>query len=336
MQDLDIDGRTLLDSAPDGILVADAGGRIRLVNQQVEDLFGYTAEELIGQSVELLMPQRYREKHTSHRDDYASHPVARPMGPGLELIGRRKNGTEFPVEISLSPMETAAGQVVTTVIRDVSERRRLQEESNALRVELETERERHRIGMDLHDGIMQSIYAVALRLELILDITEENPEVKRQVERAIEELHDVSRDIRSYVFDLRPRQFAGNFSNALMELADEFQQNSQIETQVEISPGLPTIPTSQAVSLYLVVHEALSNVRKHARASRVSISLRRVDPYIQLSIADDGTGFDPGGEVPERHRGLRNMKARARAADAVMSIESQPGGGTSVNLRIPA
>jgi PAS domain S-box-containing protein len=337
MQEIDVDARALLESAPDGILLADASGRIRLLNRQIESLFGYQEDELVGQPVEVLMPERYRNRHTGHRDSYSGEPRVRPMGLGMELIGLRKDGSEFPVEISLSPMLTSSGPVITAVIRDVSERRKLQAERNALEIELETERERYRIGMDLHDGIMQSIYAVALRLELALDLGGDRAQVNRHLEQAIEDLHDVTRDIRSYIFDLRPRQFKGSLSAALLELADEFQQNSQIETKVEVSPQpeLQSLDQAQSVSLYLIAHEALSNVRKHADASRVSISLRHGARQTELCIIDDGKGFNAASEIPEKHRGLRNMTARARAAGATMKVESSPGAGTRVELAIP-
>lgn len=114
--------RQLLESAPDAIIIVDGDGRIVLVNNMTERLFGYPRTELIGQPVELLMPERFRSNHGDHRQAYYAEPRLRPMGVGLELFALRKDGTEVPVEISLSPMETGKGLLVTTVIRDVTER----------------------------------------------------------------------------------------------------------------------------------------------------------------------------------------------------------------------
>jgi PAS domain S-box-containing protein len=115
--------RTLIESAPDAIVGVDAAGRIALVNSQAEQLFGYTRSELLGQSIEILVPESQRAKHAAHRDSYDRHPRVRPMGAaGMPLTGRRKDGSEFPAEISLSPIRTKGGLLVTSIIRDISER----------------------------------------------------------------------------------------------------------------------------------------------------------------------------------------------------------------------
>jgi PAS domain S-box-containing protein len=116
--------RGLLEAIPDALVVADRDGRIVLVNSQTERLFGYRREELLGQPVELLVPDRLREQHVGHRDGYFAAPHPRPMGRGLELVGRRKDGHELPVEISLSPVPTDAGLLVVSSVRDVSDRRK--------------------------------------------------------------------------------------------------------------------------------------------------------------------------------------------------------------------
>ncbi len=119
---------TLVDSAPDAMVIADAQGRIVQVNSQTETLFGYTRQELLNLKVEDLIPQRFRTRHVMHRSDFHAAPRRREMGVGMELYGLRKDGTEFPVEISLSPLQTDQGVLVSSAIRDISERRRVQEE----------------------------------------------------------------------------------------------------------------------------------------------------------------------------------------------------------------
>jgi PAS domain S-box-containing protein len=323
----------LIDSAPDGFVVVDETGAIVFVNRTAEELFGYTKDELLGLIIGTLIPERFRQSHKRQREAYMRDPRVRPMGLGLDLVGRRKDGSEFPVEISLSPLETPTGRLFTAIVRDVTVRKALEEERNALASELDTERERHRIAMDLHDGIMQDIYAASLALELV-EMAEDESTRQEAIERVIDQLHGVVRNIRSYIFDLRPREFSGDLVEAVSNLANEFKQNSQIKTLVEVAPDVHAgMNTSLAV--YNIAHECLSNIQKHAHASRVTVALRVDGDAGLLEVTDNGVGFDTEAGHGEGHRGLRNMAARARQIEAELELVSAPRAGTRLSLRFP-
>jgi PAS domain S-box-containing protein len=324
--------RELLDSAPDGFVVVDEQGKIVLANHKTEQMFGYERDDLIGQPVDVLIPMRLHQVHQAHREAYVHDPKVRPMGLGLDLVGRRKDGSEFPLEISLSPLKTASSTLFTAVVRDITERKELEDERRVLAAELETERERDRIAMDLHDGIMQDIYAATLSLELAVD--EAEPSSQASLERVIDHLHDVVRNIRSYIFDLRPREFGGDLVEAVTNLTNEFGQNSQIPTVLEIS-GSGSVALDTSMAVYNITHESLSNIQRHSRAAHVNVRLELSDGNGCLEVTDDGVGFDLTEDRAQTHRGLRNMQARARAVEADLALESAPGQGTRLKIVFP-
>ncbi len=198
--------------------------------------------------------------------------------------------------------------------------------------------ERERIGMDLHDGIIQSIYAVGLVLEYGTLLLDEDPQQARaHLTRAIHSLNDVIKDIRNYILDLRPQRFQGkDLATGLCELARAFHTNTLIQVDLHIEPeGDLGLTPAQASALFHIAQETLANVAKHAHASAVTIKLYRDSRYLCLSIVDNGRGYDPARIARYEGHGLRNMEARAQVLGGKFNIASAPGQGTRVTVSVP-
>ncbi len=198
--------------------------------------------------------------------------------------------------------------------------------------------ERERIGMDLHDGIIQSIYAVGLALDYARDAVEEDPKQARlKIEQAIEGLNGTIRDIRAYILDLRPHQFRGeDLKDGLQRLVDEFRTNTLAEATLLVPEnGLAGLPTSHATALFHICQEALTNVAKHAQAGHISVHLWKAPERVLLEITDDGQGFDLRKMSVTLGHGLSNMHTRARRVGGDVEITSDAGEGTTVLAWVP-
>jgi len=198
--------------------------------------------------------------------------------------------------------------------------------------------ERERIGMDLHDGIIQSIYAVGLILEycnLLLD--EDPPSAKGKLNQAISGLNEVIRDIRNYILDLRPQRFQGkDLPSGLFELIRAFRANTLMQADLHIeAEGDLGLVQGQASGLFHIAQEALANVAKHARARTVAVILSRDGSQVTLTVKDNGRGFDPSHVTAYEGHGLRNIEARTRLMGGRLSVESDPGKGTTVKVTVP-
>src|SRR3954451_16194039 len=188
----------VLDAAPDGLLLVDAAGQITLANDRVEAMFGYGRADLLGQAVEVLLPEAFRQVHVAHRQRFLDQPRTRPMGAGLSLSGRRTGGSEFAVEISLSPLNTGDGQWVVAGIRDATERLEIERRRRNSAVIAE----QSRIAEDLAETVIHGLFGTGLKLQGLLDVA--NDEVRDGLEGAIENIDRTIRAIRTAVFGLTP------------------------------------------------------------------------------------------------------------------------------------
>ncbi|MCS7246968.1 MAG: GAF domain-containing sensor histidine kinase [Anaerolineales bacterium] len=253
--------------------------------------------------------------------------VARGSVIGVMVVAHnREMNIEMPQMELLEAITSWAGITIENVV--------LQQQAQRLAV-LE---ERERIGMDLHDGIIQSIYAVGLALDYARVALEEDPQqAKYKIEQAIDGLNKTIRDIRAYILDLRPRELYGNnLIQNLNRLVDEYRVNTLSEaTLIAPEDGIVGLPVSHATALFHICQEALANVAKHAHARRVEVRLWSTRDRVLLEVSDDGKGFDLRKMSVTLGHGLSNMHIRARKVGGDVEITSAPGEGTTVLAWVP-
>jgi PAS domain S-box-containing protein len=304
--------RRLLESAPDAIVIVNERGVIQLVNAQTLNLFNYSREELTGQHVELLMPFRYGDMHKSHRGNYFKSPRARQMGSGFDLLGRKKNGEEFPVEISLSPLETEEGLLVSAAIRDISEKKRLEHEIKEANVNLEAkviqrtaELERKNRDLeqfayvashDLQEPLRTTSSFVQLLNEKYHDkLDEEANQILEYMLQGSERMKTLIKDLLDYSRIGRKTELRDIDCNTILRevVADLDTSFREAEAIIEIEP-LPQL-RGYPTELKLLFQNLISNALKFRRKNEgliIKISAKQNKNYWQFSVTDNGIGID--------------------------------------------
>lgn len=325
----------VVDAAPDAVIVTDAHGAIVMVNQRSVQLFGYSADEFMSLTVDDLLPASLRGVHADHRVSYSKAPRRREMGSGLELVARRRDESEFPVEVSLSPLTSDRSEHVIATVRDVTERKRADEYYRIARHRLAMIQERERIGRDLHDTVIQRLYGAGLGLEAAL--VGSDPKVFREkVSHAVTEIDDTISEIRTVIFDLSTRDRDSEGLQArVTELVTEQASAFGFTPTVHFVGHLDGVPTRRLTETSLaVIREAVSNAGRHAGATRVVVDVEvDVDDKLIVRVSDDGDGFEPG--LVDSGSGLGNMKARAVELGGCCSLTSSPEDGTTVHWEVP-
>ncbi len=203
--------------------------------------------------------------------------------------------------------------------------------------EIALSRERDRIGMELHDGVIQSVYAVGMKLEIMRGKFPMTPEQEEQYQSIINDLNQIIEDIRLYIRNLRTaRDEQATFKQRLDNLARHFRDFARVDVVIDVPSKMRTLSDRQRHSLTQIVREALSNVARHAHATQVKVKVREQANTLMLTVEDDGSGFDPAELRNPESFGLRNMEQRARQLSGQFSIDSDPErGGTCISVRIP-
>jgi PAS domain S-box-containing protein len=333
------------EAVPDATLLLDQDGTIILVNHQAELMFGYTRAELVGQPIELLVPERFGE-HQQHRLTYHRKPRTRAMGVGLELFAVRKDGSEFPVDIMLNPFIDAKPNQVIAVIRNISRylHERHQAESEILEVQhrlLDSqEAERQRLAQDLHDGPLQELHSLDFGLVALSRQFSEGQHQAQLMEMRLA-LQKVSRQLRTLCQDLRPPSlpFFG-LSAVIRSCAENFQQqHPDLQIALNIVNDEQRLPERIRLALYRICQQTLKNVAQHAAATHVHISLQLDADQVVMAIEDNGKGF----MVPKSwlelarqgHYGLIGCRERADAIGGRFEVISALGGGVKAQVLVP-
>lgn len=315
---------TLFDASPDGMLVVDASGAIRLANRAADTLFGTETGELVGTNVDALVPSEQRQTHESLRSTYRADPTTRPMGTGPQLLAEHTSGTLFPVEISLSPVELDGSTYTIATVRDVTQR-----QHDAAQIELL--RDRERIARDLHDMVIQRLFGSGLGLQAVLG-SAEPAFVRERISEVIDELDATIREIRDAIFGLSERATDQVLSDRIIELILERAKVMGLEPTLRLDDAVDETPDSVGDQLLATLGEALSNVARHAKATSCAITVTSDDIGITLTVRDDGIGIPTAVE----HRGgLVNMAARARVLGGEFSAEPDTDGGTVIVWSVP-
>ena len=336
-------------SAPNGVVLVDENGLMLLTNAKLEQMFGYAQKELIGKSVETLVPETLRSVHAEHRGIFARRPVSRPTWTERNLLGQRKDGSNFPIEVGLHPLTIRDTKYTMATVIDITDRMAAASalaaaltERDRLRLHLmrSAEEERLRLSHELHDRTGQTLIAATLAAKgieksLDADGRERLAKLNSLLDQMGKTLHHVAWELRPASID--ELGLAATLENYVSDWSEQTGIDAEFYCKAE---NIDALPDEVRTTIYRVIQEALTNVAKHARESkRVSVVISRVGAMLQLMIDDNGNGFDLAEKLgtPSRYGklGIPSMRERLSLIGGSLEIESSQETGTTVFARIP-
>lgn len=322
----------ILETAVNAIIIIDEHGRIKSVNAATERIFGYTRDESIGQNVSLLMPSPYRENHDAYLNNYKHTGERKIIGIGREALARRKDGSLFPIDLSVGEVKLPSGRIFTGIIRDLSERKELEEKLLSI-----SEQEQARIGQDIHDDLCQQLAAIGCLAKVVYQRLStvgapealQLAEITRLITSANVRAREMSRGLMPVVLD------SAGLMAALDELAASTERIFRISCRFHCTESVQVPSNKQGTQLYRIAQEAVANAIKHSHAELIELSLRRTDGMIELVIQDNGDGIPDHSPSKGTGMGLLTMSHRARMIGGTLSVEQLPAGGTVVRCLAP-
>jgi len=333
--------RSLFEIASQGIMTSDCRGRIVAANAMMEKMFGYERSELIGAPVEILLPENLRASHAGQRADYLMHPKVRPMGTGLDLMARRKDGSEFPVDISLSYVERKQGGLTMAFVSDITARKQAEHEREQLIGQLERALSEKTILLkEVHHRVKNNLAVIAGLLGMQSDALED--------ERAKEALKETQRRVMSmaliheYVYGTEHLDRV-NFGQYMRQFVDELSGSLALRPElitVDLQAEELNLPVHRAIPCGLILSELLSNAMKYAfpegRTGEIKVRFARVQgDELTLSCQDNGVGLPDGFDWRNTPTlGLRIVNILSRQIDGELTVESSPA-GARFELRFP-
>ncbi len=345
----------MVETTTDAILILDHEQKITLANQAAERLFGYSQDRLLHQPVEMLIPTRFHRAHHHHVEGFGKTGTSvRRMGGEANVVGMRADGTEFPIDASISHLLEDGKPLYTVILRDITERKRAEQELRLSREYLRNlydnlqtirEEERKRIARELHDDLGQTLGAVRIDLTLLRnELPADTPALEKNAALIDKLLLSAITSVRRISSDLRPRPLDDlGLVPALQMLAGEFSQRHNVPCEVIAPSDDVPLPDEIASPLFRMVQESLNNVAKHAGATTVRIELNVDENSLSLTIADDGKGLLAADTNKADSFGLIGMRERAWAMGGSLDIWSsdlnsdpnQMRKGTTVTISIP-
>jgi PAS domain S-box-containing protein len=340
--------RSIAETATDGIITVNVSGEVIFWNTAASVIFGYTEAEIMGKDIYQIMSEEIISEHTQIFAEPEESMIHRSIGKTVEGKARRKDGKNFPIELSIASWMNGGEVYFTAIIRDITHRKHIEKSLQHSEQELKNlssrllnahEQERKRIAYELHDGLGQILSAAKIGVKTLLGGGDQSHDggiynspdnLLNIIQSAIDEVRRISRNLRPSILDDL------GIVAAINSLCLDFEMfNSQISVTRDIVANDEDIPEQIRIVLYRVTQEACNNIVRHSHADMVSVRLSSAAGAIQLSIYDDGIGFDVKslhkGRWASRGLGLSSMRERVEFSGGVFTLTSSPGRGTTVH-----